>query len=248
MNAKRIRSTVDLTATIALAAQHLSLKSELHRTHTQRAYSFVVTSTAQLSVYDVAGHELWPARTVSDDQLRALAQDAATLHQGRGTAHPVAAAPLVREFHILNVNSDNRMGVGYTGRTFSATRRFLDAPSSGTHLTNTEYLKAAERIASVLVHNGFTLRQAAVLLGTVYSYTLSLTQEEQAAYPRPDERSTLYDLETRNARLDPETLPLMIAAGPVLLDAFDRRYREGLSLILDGAARQLAGNTAAPYS
>ena len=119
---------------------------------------------------------------------------------------------------------------------------------AATRLTDTEYLKAAERVASVLVQSGFTLRQAAVLLGTVYSYTLSLTQEEQAAYPRPGERSALYDLETRNAGLDPGTLPLMIEAGPVLLDAFDRRYQEGLSLILDGAAGQLTGNTPAPDS
>lgn len=80
MNAKRTRSTVDLTTTIALAAQHLSLKSELRRTHAQRAHSFVVTSTRQLRVYDAAGQELWPERTVPDDQLLALAQDAAALH------------------------------------------------------------------------------------------------------------------------------------------------------------------------
>jgi len=80
MKPKRARSTVDLSATIALAAQHLTLKSELRRTHTQRPHSFVVTSTAQLSVYDAAGQELWPARSVSDDQLLALAQDAAALH------------------------------------------------------------------------------------------------------------------------------------------------------------------------
>jgi len=77
---KEKRTPVDLTITIALAAQHLSLKSELRRTHTQRAHSFVVTSTAQLSVYDAAGQELWPERTIPDDQLLALAQEAAALH------------------------------------------------------------------------------------------------------------------------------------------------------------------------
>jgi len=80
MKPKHTRSTVDLTATIALAAQHLNLKSELRRTHTQRAHSFVVTSTAQLSVYGAAGQELWPASHISDDQLLALAQEAAALH------------------------------------------------------------------------------------------------------------------------------------------------------------------------
>jgi len=80
MNAKRTRSTVDLTTTIALAAQHLNLKSELRSTHTPGAHSFVVTSTGQLRVYDAAGQERWPASHVSDDQMLALAQDAAALH------------------------------------------------------------------------------------------------------------------------------------------------------------------------
>jgi len=80
MKEKRTCTPVDLTATIALTAQHLSLKSELRRTHAQRAHSFVVTSTRQLRVYDAAGQELWPERTVPDDQLLALAQEAAALH------------------------------------------------------------------------------------------------------------------------------------------------------------------------
>ncbi|AZI43988.1 hypothetical protein EHF33_13750 [Deinococcus psychrotolerans] len=80
MKPKRTRTPLDLTATIASAAQHLSLKSELRRTHGQNAHSFVITSTAQLSVYDAAGQEVWPARNVPDDQLLALAQDAAALH------------------------------------------------------------------------------------------------------------------------------------------------------------------------
>lgn len=42
---------------------------------------------------------------------------------------PLATAPLIREFRILNVNSDNRMGVGYWPY-FQRYETFLDAPSS----------------------------------------------------------------------------------------------------------------------
>jgi len=42
---------------------------------------------------------------------------------------PVADAPVIREFRILNVNSDNRMGVGYWPY-FQRYVTFLDAPGS----------------------------------------------------------------------------------------------------------------------
>ncbi len=106
---------------------------------------------------------------------------------------------------------------------------------SGTRLTNTEYMKTVELIAAQLVEAGFTVRQAVVLFGTLYSYTLSFVMEEQAVYPRPNQRSPQYDLAERSARLDPAELPLMRQAGPILLDRFDRRYKEGLDLILRGA-------------
>jgi TetR/AcrR family transcriptional regulator, tetracycline repressor protein len=74
------------------------------------------------------------------------------------------------------------------------------------------------------------------LLSTVYNYTLSFVIEEQAVFPRPGERSEQYDLQKRSENLSPETLPLMRQAGPILFDRFERRYKEGLALILQGAA------------
>jgi TetR/AcrR family transcriptional regulator, tetracycline repressor protein len=56
---------------------------------------------------------------------------------------------------------------------------------AGTRLTNTQFMKTAERIATKLVASGFTLRQTVVLLSTVYNYTLSFVMEEQAVFPRP---------------------------------------------------------------
>ena len=106
---------------------------------------------------------------------------------------------------------------------------------AGTRLTNTEYMKTVERIAARLVAGGFTLRRAVVMLSTIYNYTLSFVMEEQAVYPRPGRRSPRYDIAARNARLDPKEFPLLRRSGKILFEGFDRRYREGLELILLGA-------------
>ena len=106
---------------------------------------------------------------------------------------------------------------------------------TGTELKDTEYMKTAELIAAKLVDAGFSLRQATVLMSTIYNYTQSFVMEEQAVYPRPEERSPKYDLGERRARLDAEEFPLLRQVGPILFDKFDRRYKEGLELILRGA-------------
>jgi TetR/AcrR family transcriptional regulator, tetracycline repressor protein len=106
---------------------------------------------------------------------------------------------------------------------------------AGTRLTNTEFMKAAEKVGARLVDSGFTVRQVVVLLSTIYNYTLSFVMEEQAVFPRPNERSPQYDIAKRNAKLDPEEFPILRQAGSILFDKFDRRYKEGLALILRGA-------------
>jgi TetR/AcrR family transcriptional regulator, tetracycline repressor protein len=107
---------------------------------------------------------------------------------------------------------------------------------SGTRLTNTEYMKTAERIGAKLVASGLTVRQTAVLLSTIYNYTLSFVMEEQVVFPRPNERSPDYDIEERNAKLDPKEFPILRQSGPILFDRFERRYKEGLDLIVEGAS------------
>jgi TetR/AcrR family tetracycline transcriptional repressor len=106
---------------------------------------------------------------------------------------------------------------------------------AGSRLTNTEYMKTAERIAAKLLDEGFTVRQAVVLLSTIYNYTVSFVMEEQAVFPRPDERSPEYDIAERNAKLDPKEFPILRQSGAILFDKFERRYKEGLDLILPGA-------------
>jgi TetR/AcrR family transcriptional regulator, tetracycline repressor protein len=110
---------------------------------------------------------------------------------------------------------------------------------AGTRLTNTEYMKTAEAVGTQLVAAGFTVRQTVVLLSTVYNYTLSFVIEEQAVFPMPNERSERYDIRKRNEQLSDEALPLLRQAGTILFDRFERRYKEGLDLIVQGAACQL---------
>jgi TetR/AcrR family tetracycline transcriptional repressor len=117
---------------------------------------------------------------------------------------------------------------------------------AGTRLTSTEYMKTAEVVGARLIEAGFTLRQGIVLLSTVYNYTLSFANEEQAVFPIPGERSEHYDLQKRNEQLSGEALPLLRQAGPILFDRFERRYREGLDLILQGAACQLQSRKVPP--
>jgi TetR/AcrR family transcriptional regulator, tetracycline repressor protein len=106
---------------------------------------------------------------------------------------------------------------------------------AGTRLTDTTYMKTAEQIAAKVIGSGFTVRQTVVLLSTIYNYTISFVMEEQAVFPRPGERSAQYDLIKRNAQLDAAKLPILRQAGAILFDQFDRRYKEGLNLILRGA-------------
>lgn len=107
---------------------------------------------------------------------------------------------------------------------------------AGSRLTNTEYMKTAERIAAKLVDAGFSVRQTVVLLSTIYNFTQSFVMEEQAVFPRPNQRSPHYDIAARNAKLDPKEFPLLRQSGPILFDRFNRRFKEGLDLILRGAA------------
>jgi TetR/AcrR family transcriptional regulator, tetracycline repressor protein len=117
---------------------------------------------------------------------------------------------------------------------------------TATRLTNTEYMKTAEAIGAQLVKTGFTVRQTVVLLSTVYNYTLSFAVEEQAVFPVPGQRSEHYDIRKRSDQLAAEALPLLRQAGPILFDQFERRYKEGLNLILQGAAYQLQSRQAPP--
>jgi AcrR family transcriptional regulator len=107
--------------------------------------------------------------------------------------------------------------------------------ASGTRFTTTEPLQTTEKIGAQLVACDFTVREAVVLLSTIYNYTLSFVMEEQAVFPVRGERGAGYSLEERNRRLDAAVFPYHRQATGILFDKYDRRFREGLELILRGA-------------
>jgi hypothetical protein len=45
-----------------------------------------------------------------------------------------------------------------------------------------------------------------------------------------------------NARLDPSEFPLLRQGGAILFDKFDRRFKEGLELIISGALVQTSAS------
>jgi TetR/AcrR family tetracycline transcriptional repressor len=111
---------------------------------------------------------------------------------------------------------------------------------AGTRLTNTDFLKTTERIGSQMLAAGFSVRAAVVLFSTIYNYALSFVMEEQAVYPAPGKRSPRYSIKKRNARLDPAVFPFHRQTSSILFDQYERRFREGLELILRGAKPDLA--------
>jgi TetR/AcrR family transcriptional regulator, tetracycline repressor protein len=113
---------------------------------------------------------------------------------------------------------------------------------SGTRLTTTGPLTTTERMGAQLVASGFSLRATVVLLSTIYNYTLSFVMEEQAVFPKQGERSPRYSIEERNAHLDPAIFPYHRQASSILFDRYDRRFREGLELILHGAKPDALSN------
>jgi TetR/AcrR family tetracycline transcriptional repressor len=107
---------------------------------------------------------------------------------------------------------------------------------AGSRLTDTIYMETAERIGQQLIEAGFNLRQAVVLLSTVYTFTVSFVIEEQAVFPAQGKRSPAYNLERRSAKLDGKRFPILQQSGAILFDRFEQRYKDSLALIVGGAS------------
>jgi TetR/AcrR family tetracycline transcriptional repressor len=107
---------------------------------------------------------------------------------------------------------------------------------AGSRLTDTVFMETTELIGSRLVEAGFSVRRAVVLLSTVYTFTISFVIEEQAVFPVKGERSSAYDIQKRNAKLNAKKFPLLRQSGAILFDHFDERYKDSLDLIVRGAS------------
>jgi AcrR family transcriptional regulator len=116
---------------------------------------------------------------------------------------------------------------------------------SGAYLTDAELYAPMEASLRHLTAHGFTLRQAVVALGVLYSYTIGFVIEEQATQFAPGELNPQYDLETRNARINKQLYPLAAAAGEAMFTHHETRFAEGIAIILSGLQGMLNSNSIA---
>jgi AcrR family transcriptional regulator len=105
---------------------------------------------------------------------------------------------------------------------------------SGTFLTDDSVYASMERAIRTLTDAGFSARDAARGLNTIYCYTVGFTIEEQAVHPRPGERDEKYDPAARARRVDRDDLPLVRDTGDEVLGNFDERFEHGLQVIIRG--------------
>ncbi|WP_371790956.1 TetR/AcrR family transcriptional regulator [Streptomyces sp. NBC_01471] len=103
---------------------------------------------------------------------------------------------------------------------------------SGARFTGTDHAQSLERQLGEMTSRGFGLAQAVQAGTTAYSFTVGFVIEEQGVQPMPDERREGYGIEERAERL--ADYPLTAAAGWEIFTDFDRRFEEGLRLVVAG--------------
>ena len=106
---------------------------------------------------------------------------------------------------------------------------------SGTRLTDPSLYASMEKSLKKLVDAGFSAYDATLLLSTIYSYAVGFVIEEQAVFPQKGKKDDAYDLKSRSRRINAEKAPLALEAGDYLFRNFNRRYEDGLNLIIAGA-------------
>ena len=110
---------------------------------------------------------------------------------------------------------------------------------SGTYLTDDTLFATQEANLRRMIGAGFTLRQAVVGVGVLYSYTVGFVIEEQATQSAPGQPDPHYDVKAREERVGKDRFPLAAAAGAEMFTRHDERFREGLNVVITGLALQL---------
>lgn len=105
---------------------------------------------------------------------------------------------------------------------------------SGRFLNDISLFETMETALRKFTDAGFSLRDAAQGLNTIYCYAVGFAIEEQAAYPRPGRRRKRYELGERAKRIDSKRFPLAVAAGEHTFGDFEKHFEQGLRLIVRG--------------
>jgi TetR/AcrR family transcriptional regulator, tetracycline repressor protein len=109
---------------------------------------------------------------------------------------------------------------------------------SGSRLTDTRLYASMEQALTLFQAHGIAPPDAALCLGTLYSYVIGFTIEQQAVLSPKGERDPRYALATREARVDAERYPLSRSIGPEVFDNYDARFERGLRVVIAGFAAE----------
>jgi len=105
---------------------------------------------------------------------------------------------------------------------------------SGTRTTDPAVYASMETAIRRLTDEGFSPYQAVMGLSTIYCYVVGYVIEEQAVFTPEGEMDDVYKPEVRAKRVDAKTMPMAAKSGEYLFTKFDRRFNDGLRLIIDG--------------
>ncbi|MEU9150896.1 TetR/AcrR family transcriptional regulator C-terminal domain-containing protein [Streptomyces sp. NPDC048417] len=103
---------------------------------------------------------------------------------------------------------------------------------SGSRFTGIDHAPEQEAYLHVMTEAGFTLAQAAQAGITTNAYTIGFVIEQQGVEPLPGQRREGYDVAERARVL--ADFPLSAAAGREIFTDYDRRFEEGLELVIAG--------------
>lgn len=108
---------------------------------------------------------------------------------------------------------------------------------SGTRFTDPEVYGSMEKAIARLTDEGFSPYRAVMGLSTIYCYVVGFVIEEQAVFKPDGEMDDAYKPEVRAMRVDAAKMPLAAKSGEYLFTKFDRRFNDGLKVIIDGLRR-----------
>ncbi|HTX48519.1 MAG TPA: TetR/AcrR family transcriptional regulator C-terminal domain-containing protein [Caulobacteraceae bacterium] len=114
------------------------------------------------------------------------------------------------------------------------TRRDGARMVAGTRLRDPGVFKSMEAALRVFAAAGIPPLEAAVFLKTVNDFVLGFTIEQQAVVSASGARTPGYELDAREAAIDPELYPLSRRVGSVLLDNFDASFDRGVDYLVAG--------------
>ena len=146
-------------------------------------------------------------------------------------------ADTIREFGLPPENTTwSAWAIEFGQRLRQMLLRYRDGAKmySGRYQTDNAVFAPMEAALAKFVAAGFSVKDAASGLLTIYCYVVGFTIEEQAVYPRPGELNKKYDLKKRAKRIDREKLPLALAVGQYAFSHFDERFERGLQTIARG--------------